>query len=409
MGKVILKYPSLRFKEFSDEWRVVKIEKICEAIIDCVNKTATVVDYETPYKMIRTSNVRKGKVDLTSVRYATKDIYEKWTRRGAPKPGDLIFTREAPVGEIGILTDNKGIFLGQRTIMYRINSFFSNNAFVLYSFQTHFCKKQIEDFSNGGTVAHMRVPDCGKIKISNPTLPEQKKIASFLSAVDKKIEQLTRKKQLLEQYKKGVMQKLFSQEIRFKDENGNDYPDWFKVSFLSLGEIIGGGTPDSTVKKFWNGNINWFTPTEIKSKHAISSKRKISKLGLQNSSATLLPSGTILFTSRATIADISFATQECTTNQGFQSLIVNNKNDSHFIYHMILFNKKEFLRKSQGSTFLEISKTEIKKIKLFIPSKLEQEKIGIFLDHIDDKIESVRNQKQQTQSFKKGLLQQMFV
>lgn len=168
-------------------WKRVPIKDVCESIIDCVNKTAPVVDYETPFKMIRTTNVRNGRVNTEDVRYVTEDTYLQWVRRGKPQVGDIIFTREAPVGEAGVLQDAEGIFLGQRTMMYRADTCLSDNYFLFYSLSSPFCQKQIEDFSNGGTVAHMRVPDCGEILINLPPFLEQKKIAQILSTWDKAI------------------------------------------------------------------------------------------------------------------------------------------------------------------------------------------------------------------------------
>ena len=206
------------------------------------------------------------------------------------------------------------------------------------------------------------------------------------------------------------MQKLFSKEIRFKDEQGNDYPDWEEKRLKGVGEIIGGGTPDTNQKNLWNGDILWFTPTEIKSKYSGNSIRKISKEGLAKSSATLLPAGTILFTSRATIGEVSIARKECTTNQGFQSFVINDLLFSNeYIYYWIIKNKKQFLRRANGSTFLEISKGEIKKISFNAPDSKEQQKIANFLSTIDQKISLVATELNQAQTFKKGLLQQMFI
>ena len=176
-----------------------------------------------------------------------------------------------------------------------------------------------------------------------------------------------------------------------------------------VSEIIAGGTPETNVPEYWDGEIQWYTPTEISERFVARSKRTISKAGLANSSAKLLPAGTILFTSRATIAELSFATEECATNQGFQSLIVNVNNNSGFIFYWIKNYKKIFIRKSQGSTFLEINKTEMTKIKIQTPCLDEQKKIADFLSAVDVKIEKVSKQITQTQTFKKGLLQQMFV
>ena len=173
--------------------------------------------------------------------------------------------------------------------------------------------------------------------------------------------------------------------------------------------ITGGGTPETIKKEYWNGDVEWFTPTEIKSKYISHSVRKITKLGLQKSSAKLLPIGTLLFSSRATVGDVGIAEHECTTNQGFQSFIVNSSNDLEFIYYWIKYNKKEFLRRASGSTFLEISKKEIEKISINLPSKEEQTKIATFLTAIDVKIDQNSKQLEQSQQFKKALLQQMFV
>ena len=123
----------------------------------------------------------------------------------------------------------------------------------------------------------------------------------------------------------------------------------------------------------------------------------------------MLPVGTLLFTSRATIAEVSIATEPCTTNQGFQSITVNPGVSNEFIYYWVIQFKKEFLRKAQGSTFLEIGGKEVRKMPMLLPSVDEQTKIADFLSAIDRKIESIATHISQTQTFKKGLLQQMFV
>ncbi len=199
-----------------DGWMHAPIKSLCEIIIDCVNKTAPVVDYETPYKMIRTTNVRNGKVDADNVRYVEEETYRKWIRRGSPRKGDLIFTREAPVGEVGILESDAQLFLGQRTMMYRSDPAFSSNLFLFYSLQTVFCQKQIEDFSNGRTVAHMRVPDCGEIIVRVPPIPEQKKIAKILSTWDRAIEVTEKRITNSQQQKKSLMQQLLTGKRRVK-------------------------------------------------------------------------------------------------------------------------------------------------------------------------------------------------
>ena len=116
-----------------------------------------------------------------------------------------------------------------------------------------------------------------------------------------------------------------------------------------------------------------------------------------------------MFSSRATVGDVSITLNECATNQGFQSFIVNSKSINEFLYYWIIQNKKTFLRRASGSTFLEISKQEISKIIIYLPCIEEQEKIADFLTAIDQKIEAIAKQIDLTEQFKKGLLQKMFV
>jgi type I restriction enzyme S subunit len=184
--------------------------------------------------------------------------------------------------------------------------------------------------------------------------------------------------------------------------------EWVEKKLRETSEIIGGGTPDTFNEKYWNGDINWFTPTELKTKYVNQSKRKISLTGLKQSSAKIMPIGTILFSSRATIGDTSIAQKECTTNQGFQSFIVNSNNNNEFVYYWINLNKAVFLKQASGSTFLEISKSEISKIKIIIPSLPEQTKIANFLTAVDDKITQLKKKKSLLEQYKKGVMQQIF-
>ncbi|MDA3904894.1 MAG: restriction endonuclease subunit S, partial [Bacteroidales bacterium] len=152
--------------------------------------------------------------------------------------------------------------------------------------------------------------------------------------------------------------------LRFPEFDG----EWIENKLGEVADTIGGGTPATTKKEYWGGDIIWLTPTEIKEKFISKSTRTITSLGLQKSSAKILPKGTLLFTSRATIGDVGISEKECSTNQGFQSFIPNANYDTFFLYNWIIKNKKEFLRKASGSTFLEISITEISKIKIILPT-----------------------------------------
>ena len=168
---------------------------------------------------------------------------------------------------------------------------------------------------------------------------------------------------------------------------------------------MGGGTPDTTVQEYWNGGIQWFTPSEIgKNKYIDKSERTITQDGLNNSSAKVLPINTILLSTRATIGESSIAKTECCTNQGFQSLIANEEITCYeYLYYLVATLKKELIRKSCGSTFLEISANEVRKIKTFIPSLEEQYKVASLLALLDERIATQIKIIEKLESLIKGL------
>ena len=191
--------------------------------------------------------------------------------------------------------------------------------------------------------------------------------------------------------------------LRFPEFSGK----WNKYTINDLATVVGGGTPDTTVKSYWGGDIQWFTPSEIgKNKYVDFSKRTITRDGLDNSSAKLLPLHTILLSSRATVGECSIASNECTTNQGFQSLIAKQCNID-FLYYLIQTKKKDLIRNACGSTFLEISANEIRKIKVAVPVQNEQEQIAKLLSLIDERIATQNKIIEKLQSLIKGLAAQL--
>ena len=189
--------------------------------------------------------------------------------------------------------------------------------------------------------------------------------------------------------------------LRFPEFSG----EWETKSINDLADVIGGGTPDTTVKSYWDGEIQWFTPSEIgKNKFVDASLRTITEDGLNNSSAKLLPPNTILLSSRATIGECSLSLRECATNQGFQSL-VSKKCNVDFLYYLIQTKKKDLIRKSCGSTFLEISANEVRKIQVSVPSDVEQQKIAGLLSLIDKRIATQNKIIEDLQSLISGIIQ----
>ena len=185
--------------------------------------------------------------------------------------------------------------------------------------------------------------------------------------------------------------------------------DWSIKRLSDIAEVVGGGTPDTTDSTLWNGDIQWFTPTEVgHSKYVSSSIRTISQLGLQKSSAKILPAGSILLSSRATVGECSITQKDCTTNQGFQNLIPKKGINNEFLYYLAQTQKRHFIKYASGSTFLEISNSEIKKTKCAVPSIEEQTEIATFLSAIDRKIEVQNKIISKYETLIKGLCDRVF-
>ncbi|MBP3443284.1 MAG: restriction endonuclease subunit S, partial [Methanocorpusculaceae archaeon] len=180
-------------------WKKYKLRELCSEIIDCVNKTAPISDTPTQYKMLRTSDVRGGFINLENLNCVSEETFEKWSRRGKLQKGDVILTREAPLGEVGLVRQADNYFLGQRLVLYRANPNLCDGRFMMYALLYDENKQAIVGKGNGATVHHLRIPDCETIEIKAPDLPTQKRIADILSAYDDLIENNQRQIKLLEE------------------------------------------------------------------------------------------------------------------------------------------------------------------------------------------------------------------
>ena len=377
-------------------WSLLPIKELCSCIIDCVNKTAPVVNYETPFKMIRTTNVRNGKVDTKNVRYVTAETYKNWTRRGEPQNGDVIFTREAPVGEVGILEDAEGVFLGQRTVMYRANPQKSNNLFILYSLQSAFCQQQIEDFSNGGTVFHVRVPDCSEILIRSASFPEQQKIAQILTTWDKAIDKLEALIIAKQKRKKALMQQLLTRKNRFDD----------KWTYLKANELF------KTVSLKKNGDkeeLLAVTQDQGVIPRNLLDRRVVMPEGSTEGYKLIVP-GNFIISLRSFQGGLEYSNYRGLVSPAYTVLksIITISDDFYRHY----FKSYDFIGHLAVAVIgirdgKQISYEDFSFLKLPYTSLAEQEKIALVLSTADNEITIHQNQLAALKQQKKALMQQL--
>jgi type I restriction enzyme S subunit len=380
--------PELRFSDFKDEWKIKKIENIL--------------------------SIGSGK-DYKHLQDGVIPVYGT----GGYMTGvdEFLYEGESVcIGRKG--TIDKPVFLNEK--FWTVDTLFYTHSFkqVLPRFvYSLFQNINWYKHNEASGVPSLSKKTIEKINLNIPELPEQQKIASFLTDVDDKITKLTKKKSLLEQYKKGIMQKIFNQELRFKDDDGNVFPKWKTKRLGDLGSTLNGLT-GKTKENFGSGK------PYIQYKQIFdSSKINIDNCGLVD----------ITITDKQTkvqYGDVFFTTSSETPNEiGTASVLLDNVKEmylnsfcfgfrvnqldlypafSQFLFRSIDFRKK-MIPLAQGSTRYNISKSAFVKLKVSLPNIEEQTKIANFLSDIDVKIEALNTKIEHSKSFKKGLLQKMFV
>lgn len=249
-----------------------------------------------------------------------------------------------------------------------------------------------------------------KFSIMVPSLPEQQKIADFLSTIDTIIEKQQATVSAWEERKKGVMQKLFSQEVRFKADDGSDFPDWEEKKIASLGDMVGGGTPTTKKKEYWHGKTAWISSADVEENdiYNINMTRFITQEAIDNSATKIIPKNSILIVSRVGVGKVAKAPCDLCTSQDFTN-IVDVKGDSTFLTYAVLRLMQSKLQCVQGTSIKGIPSDEIRNYIMNVPSLPEQQKIADCLSALDTVIQKQKETLERWQELKKGLLQQMFV
>lgn len=378
-------------------------------------------DQSLPF-LITGMNFKDGEIRWDEVYHVSEDRYEI-AKEIQLRSGDVLMTKDGTIGKILFVNEIPAPYkatLNSHLLVFRpINNAY-DPKFLYYNLQSKYFLSHIELSKSGSTFFGISQEAVGKYLIPlPPTLTEQKAIATALSDVDALISSLDKLIEKKKAIKQGAMQELLTGKTRLAGfGNGAGYKmtelgkipnDWLVQPIAEIAEVIGGGTPSTSIESYWNGTINWFTPTEVgEQKYSSNSDRKISSAGLDNSSAKMLPTGTILLTSRASIGDLSILLSPATTNQGFQSLVAKGNTFNEFIYYSMLLRKSEFLKYASGSTFLEISPAKVRAIKTPVPPTIfEQKAIATALSDMDAEIEELETKRDKYKLIKQGMMQEL--
>ena len=404
--------PELRFVGYTDTWEQRKLSELATVKDSARIPNSRWAKKGIPY--IRASDLSNN--DLSGNLFLSEDTYQYYKNQtGAPACGDVLFNGGGEIGKAVINRSENPIYVQGGAVLYvqTASSKMLDGEYLEAYFNTPFALKNIEILSAGGTMKHFTLGPAQSLPICFPAKTEQSMIGKSITQLDTLITLQQRKCERLKNIKKAMLEKMFPREgydvpeIRFEGFSGA----WERKKLSQIANIIGGGTPDTNNPDYWDGNIDWYAPAEIgENSYAEGSVRKITELGLQKSSATILPAGrTILFTSRAGIGKTAILRHSGATNQGFQSLVLMDGYSPYFIYSMSESIKKKAEAVAAGSTFLEISGKMLGNLDVMVPAKTEQDRIAAYFESLDHLITLHQQKHEKLKQLKQSLLEKMFV
>lgn len=401
------KIPTLRFPEFSGEWEVKELGEISTFLkgkgvsksdivengnLECIRYGELYTHYnEVIFNIKSKTNIDKYNLVLSKKNDVIIPASGE-TSLEIAKASCVLKNDIALGGDLNIIRSNlNGIFL----------SYYLNNRL----------KENIASLAQGNSVVHLYSSQLKTLKLKVPLIQEQKKIADFILQIDNKIEKLTKKKELLEKYKKGVMQKIFNQEIRFKDDNDGDYSDW---EFKELGGIgtfkSGSGFPES--EQNGKEGVPFYKVSDmnlpLNFSEMIEANNYVSLEQINNMKFKVISEYAIIFAKvgAAIFLERKRKAQDFLIDNNMMAFIPKKENIDFIKY----FFDTIFLSKyAQVGALPSYNGSDLQRIKISVPSLPEQTKIANFLTEIDKKINLTEKQLNGTKQYKKGLLQQMFI
>jgi type I restriction enzyme S subunit len=400
-------------KKIADFAKVMGGKRLPEGAEYVIDKT------EHPY--IRVTDFLERTISLTDLKYIDHETHLKVKRYIISKE-DVYISIAGTVGIAGVIPEvlhNANLTENAAKICEIKNV---DKNFLSYQINSDNVQQEILTYIGAAVQPKLALFRIEKLQIKIPSLVEQQQIASILSTLDRTIEATQKLIDKEKMVKKGLMADLLTHGIdeqgrirspqthRYVDSPLRMIPEGWEVKHLSeLADIVGGGTPAREVEEYWkNGNIPWATPTDITKektgKYIDHTEECITAKGLSSSSAKLIPTNSILLTSRANIGFMRLNTKPMATNQGFAS-VVPFEDNAQFLYYLLDIYVPYMHRRAYGTTFPEISKTEVKNIPVVIPKSIdEQQKIATILSAQDRKIETEETNLAKLQNLKKGLM-----
>lgn len=339
----------------------VPITQLLEFIVD--NRGKTVPTTQSGHKLIATNCVTNNTLFpvYEKIRYLSDETYRTWFR-AHPIPGDILFVNKGTPGRVCMVPDPIDFCIAQDMIALRADDSKIYNKYLFVVLRSHEIQQQIHNTSVGDVIPHFKKQFMDQLLIPVPDRKVQETIGDLYYALSYKMEHNKK-------INDNLQQQAYAYYVQLFVENAD--PTWRVGTISDLGTVVGGGTPSKAKPEYYTENgIAWITPKDLsvdKSKFIAHGENDISDLGYRNSSATMMPAGTVLFSSRAPIGYIAIASNEVTTNQGFKSVIPHPQIGTAFVYYFLIHNLPLIESKASGSTFKEVSGSTMKSVEAVVP------------------------------------------
>ncbi|MDC4592269.1 restriction endonuclease subunit S [Acinetobacter baumannii] len=404
--------PKLRFKEFDRDWTTQSLGNLTDITKLAGYEFTKHINYQDSGEIIalRGLNVKGNNLVLEDVKYIDNSDLSMLSRSKL-YIDDLLFTYVGTIGEVALIPENDKFYLAPNVCrIRRVNKNILSKYLMFLFSNENFKKNQIDKYTTKSSQPALSMENIRKFEIVFPSVEEQTKIASFLSSVDEKISQLTQKHELLSQYKQGMMQKLFSQQIRFKADDGSEFGEWVDGKLGDITNIQGGFAFKST--DFGKGDTKVLRIGDIQKNIDLDRFEGITSSEIPDSRYLVYKDSIVMALSGATFGKLGkVKSGSAFINQRVATFTSKEKSINEFLYQVML--SQDFYNYIQSipsaSAQPNISNQDVINYKLNFPCLEEQTKIANFLSAIDQKIEVVAQQIEQAKEWKKGLLQQMFV
>lgn len=409
------KVPELRFSEFSGEWKMNTIKNMQVYISD--GNYGEMYPKANEMKMsgvpfIRANNMSRGKVVWTDMKYIDEKLHSVLTS-GHLKADDILITTRGEIGSVAYVTKEfNGANINAQLCLLRVDGELSSKFLFSY-LTTQQAQKQFKELQTGSALKQLPKGNLAKVQVKLPPYQEQQKIADFIGSVDDWLDNLRQQKTALETYKRGMMQKLFTQQVRFKDENGKYFPEWEEKE---LGEVFNAvkGSGISKEQLDTDGKNECILYGELYTTYSeqvfeVKSKTNVTKGTLSNVGDLLVPCSTT--TTAIDLANVTALNKKDVLLGGDITVLRGKDKVSSVFYAYYLSNhkKRELAKYGQGVTIIHVYYSHFKDMLIDVPSLAEQQKIAYFLTSIDESIESKQQQIAKAEEWKKGLMQKMFI